>query len=332
MIFMFFGNLSDFPIETFLREQKKREIMQDLIQIGAKQKKPEWFRIKLPSGGKYELVKNLVKTNRLHTICEEAKCPNLAECWSHGTATFLILGDTCTRYCAYCNVKTGKPGKIDLEEPKKVADAVKKLNLRYVVITSVTRDDLEDGGAQIYAETMAEIKKSNPNCSVELLIPDFKTRSGKILKEGYLNIDALKTVIDAKPDVLAHNIEAVKRVFSMVRPGGNYDVSLQLLKTIKKINDKMPTKSSIILGFDETKEEIIETMKDLRKNDVDFLTLGQYLQPTMRHVKIEKYYNPEEFEELKNIGLKMGFRHVEAGPLVRSSYRADKLNSLINVN
>ena len=305
--------------------------MVQLIQIETKPQRrhPDWFKIKLPSGEKYDLVKSLVKTSRLHTICEEAKCPNLSECWSHGTATFLILGDTCTRWCGYCNVRTGKPGKVDFEEPKKVADAVKKLNLKYVVITSVTRDDLEDGGASIYAETMKEIKNSNPNCSVELLIPDFKIRSGKILKEGYLNYNALKTVIDANPEVLAHNIEAVRRVFSRVRPGGNYDVSLELLRRINEINPKMPTKSSIILGFDETKEEIIETMRDLRNNKVDFLTLGQYLQPSMRHVKIERYYTPKEFEELKNIGIKMGLKHVEAGPLVRSSYRADKLNALI---
>ena len=303
--------------------------MPELIQIQTKPKKPDWFKIRLPTGEKYSLVKNLVKTSRLHTICEEAKCPNLSECWSHGTATFLILGDICTRWCGYCNVKTGKPGKVDFEEPKKVADAVKKLGLKYAVITSVTRDDLEDGGASIYADTVKEIKKSNPNCSVELLIPDFKIRSGKILKEGYLNIDALETVIDAKPEVLAHNIEAVRRVFSRVRPGGNYNVSLNLLKTIKKIAPKIPTKSSIILGFDETKKEIIETMQDLRGNNVDFLTLGQYLQPSMRHVKIEKYYSPKEFEELKKTGLEMGFKHVEAGPLVRSSYRADKLNALI---
>ena len=294
----------------------------ELIQI---QKKP---KIRLPTGKKYELVKNLVKTNRLHTICEEAKCPNLAECWSHGTATFLILGDTCTRWCGYCNVKTGKPYELDLEEPKKVADAVKKLNLKYVVITSVTRDDLEDGGSGIYANIVKEIKKIT-NCSVELLIPDFKIRSGKILKEGYLNVDALKTVVEAKPDVLAHNIEAVRRVFSRVRPGGNYDVSLQLLKKVKEIDPKMPTKSSIILGFDETLDEIKETMQDLRDNNVDFLTLGQYLQPSMRHVKIEKYYTEKEFEKLNKLGFDMGFKHVEAGQLVRSSYRADKLNSII---
>lgn len=296
--------------------------MSELIQIG----KP---KIKLPSGENYQKVKRLIKTNRLHTICEEAKCPNLAECWSHGTATFLILGDTCTRWCGYCNVKTGKPYELDFEEPKKVADAVKKLNLKYVVITSVTRDDLEDGGASIYADTVKEIKKIT-NCSVELLIPDFKIMDGKILKEGYLNVDALKTVIEAKPDVLAHNIEAVRRVFSRVRPGGNYDISLQLLKTIKKINPKIPTKSSIILGFDETLDEIKETMQDLRANDVDFLTLGQYLQPSMRHVKIERYYTEKEFEKLNKLGLEMGFKHVEAGQLVRSSYRADKLNSIIN--
>jgi len=301
--------------------------MQELLQI--KTKKPEWFKIKLPSGERYEKVKKLVKTNRLHTICEEAKCPNLSECWSHGTATFLILGNVCTRWCGYCNVKTGKPYELDLEEPKKVADAVRKLNLRYVVITSVTRDDLEDGGASIYFNTIKEIKKNNKNCSVEVLIPDFKIMSGKILKDGYLNIDALKKVIDAKPDVLAHNIESVRRVFARVRPGGNYDVSLELLRKVKEMDPKIPIKSSIILGFDETLEEIKETMQDLRNNDVDFLTLGQYLQPSMRHVKIEKYYRPEEFDELKEIGLSMGFRHVEAGPLVRSSYRADKLNSMI---
>lgn len=291
--------------------------------------KPKWFKVKLPSGERYTKVKGLVETNRLHTICEEAKCPNLSECWSHGTATFLILGDVCTRYCGYCNVKTGKPSFLDSEEGKKIADAVKKLGLRYVVVTSVTRDDLEDGGAGIYADTVKEIKKVNKNCSVELLIPDFKIMSGKILKEGFLNVDALKKVIAAKPDVLGHNIEAVRRVFSKVRKGGNYDVSLQLLKTVKKINKNIPTKSSIILGFDETKEEIIETMQDLRNNDVDFLTLGQYLRPSLQHVEIEKYYAPKEFEELKNIGMEMGFRHVEAGPLVRSSYRADKLNAII---
>lgn len=302
-----------------------------LIQIQKERRHPEWLKIKLPSGENYIRVRNLVKTNRLHTICEEAKCPNLSECWSHGTATFLILGDICTRWCGYCNVKTGKPNELDLNEPEKVADAVKKLNLKYVVITSVTRDDLADGGASIFAETVKQIKNQVPECSVELLIPDFKYMTGRILREGELNIDALKTVIDAKPDVLAHNIEAVRRVFVYVRPGGNYDVSLKLLAEIKEINQKMPTKSSIILGFDETVDEIRQTMIDLRQNSVDFLTLGQYLQPSMKHVKIEKYYTPEEFKELEKIGYEFGFRHVEAGPLVRSSYRADKLNAIIKM-
>lgn len=301
-----------------------------LIPVQKERRHPEWLKIKLPSGENYIKLRNLIKTNRLHTICEEAKCPNLSECWSHGTATFLILGDTCTRWCGYCNVKTGKPAEPDLHEPALVADAVKKLNLKYVVITSVTRDDLADGGASIFAETVEQIKKQAPDCSVELLIPDFKVMSGKILRDGELNIDALKTVIDAKPDVLAHNIEAVRRVFAHVRPGGNYDVSLSLLAKVKETDIKMPTKSSIILGFDETLDEIRQTMTDLRRNNVDFLTLGQYLQPSIKHVKIEKYYTPGEFKALEKMGYELGFKHVEAGPLVRSSYRADKLNSIIN--
>ena len=305
--------------------------MSGLIQIKPQRRHPDWFKIKFPSGQSYGKVKGLVKTNRLHTICEEAKCPNLAECWSHGTATFLILGDTCTRYCGYCNVKTGKPEEVDFSELKKVADAVKKLNLKYVVITSVTRDDLWDGGASIYVDTIKEIRKLNRNCKVELLIPDFRLRNNdnKNNMDDKINIDALKKVINAGVDVLGHNIEAVRRIFLKVRKGGNYNSSLQLLKTIKKINKKIKTKSGIILGLGETKEEIIETMQELRDNGVDFLTLGQYLQPSEKHVKIEKYYKPEEFEELKEVGLKMGFRHVEAGPLVRSSYRADRLNSMI---
>jgi len=305
--------------------------MSGLIQIKPQRRHPDWFKIKFPSGESYGKVKGLVKTNRLRTICEEAKCPNLSECWSHGTATFLILGDTCTRYCGYCNVKTGKPEEVDFSELKKVADAVKKLNLKYVVITSVTRDDLGDGGASIYVDTIKEIRKLNRNCKVELLIPDFRLRNkdNKNNRDDKISIDALKKVIGARVDVLGHNIEAVRRIFLKVRKGGNYDLSLQLLKTIKKINKKIKTKSGIILGLGETKEEIIETMQELRDNDVDFLTLGQYLQPSEKHVKIEKYYKPEEFGELKEIGLKMGFRHVEAGPLVRSSYRADRLNSMI---
>lgn len=298
-------------------------------QLIVKRRHPDWLKIRLPSGENYLKVRELVRTKRIHTICEEAKCPNLPECWSHGTATFLILGDTCTRWCGYCNVKTGKPSFYDINEPVNVANAVKSLNLKYVVITSVTRDDLDDGGASAFALTVGEIRKAAPGCSVELLIPDFKFRTGGILKQGELNIEALRTVVDSKPDVLAHNIEAVRGVFQRVRPGGNYDVSLELLKEIKRIDPEMPTKSSIIVGFDETIEELRQTMEDLRRCDVDFLTLGQYLQPSAMHAKIEKYYTPEEFAELGKIAQGMGFRHVEAGPLVRSSYRADKLNAII---
>ena len=298
-------------------------------QVTVKRRHPDWLKIKLPSGENYLKVRQLVKTKRLHTICEEAKCPNLSECWSHGTATFLILGDTCTRWCGYCNVKTGKPSFFDANEPVNVANAVKSLNLRYAVITSVTRDDLDDGGASIFARTVSEIRKTAKRCSVELLIPDFKVRTGGVLRQGELNTEALKKVADAKPDVLAHNIEAVRRVFQRVRPGGNYDVSLELLREIKRIAPEMPTKSSIIVGFDETIEELRQTMKDLRDCNVDFLTLGQYLQPSAIHARIEKYYTPEEFIELRRLAEGIGFRHVEAGPLVRSSYRADKLNAII---
>ncbi|MDP3766245.1 MAG: lipoyl synthase, partial [Nanoarchaeota archaeon] len=239
--------------------------MLELIQPKANnhRRHPDWLKVKIPSGEDYARVRNLVKTNRLHTICEEAKCPNLAECWSHGTATFLILGNICTRHCLYCNVNSGKPNEADIDEPKKVADAVKKLGLRYVVITSVTRDDLEDGGASIYADTIKEIKKADKNCRVELLIPDLKLKNNPNDKNK-ININALKKIIEAKPDVLGHNIEAVRRVFSTVRRGGNYDLSLQLLNTIKKIDKNMKTQTGLMVGFGETKEEIIETMKDLR--------------------------------------------------------------------
>tara|TARA_Y100000310_G_scaffold268706_1_gene281437 strand:+ start:4008 stop:4904 length:897 start_codon:yes stop_codon:yes gene_type:complete len=296
-----------------------------LLQIN---KKPSWLKVKLPHGEQYQKVKKLIKTNHLNTICEEAKCPNLAECWSHGTATFLILGEICTRWCSYCHVKTGKPNSLDLKEPIKVAQAVKNLNLKYVVITSVTRDDLPDGGASIYKDTVNEIKKIT-NCSIELLIPDFKTKSNDTINKITLNLNSLKTVLESKPNVLAHNIEAVRRIFKQVRKQGDYDTSLLLLKKSKEINPNIPTKSSIILGLGETKEEIILTMKDLINNQVDFLTLGQYLKPSIKHTEIKKYYTPQEFDELKQEALNLGFKHVESGPLVRSSYRADKLNPLI---
>ena len=274
---------------------------------------PDWLKVKIGGGENFAKIKSMLRSAKLHTICEEAKCPNIAECFGCGTAVFLILGDTCTRNCRYCNVKHGTPLPLNPNEPKDVADSVKKLGLKYAVITSVTRDDLKDGGASVFYEAVKEIKKLNNNCRVEVLIPDFKGDK-----------KALRTVIDAKPDVINHNIEVVEKLFPEIRPQGNYKTSLELLKNIKKINKNMKTKSGFMLGFGESKEQIIKTMQDLRKVSVDFLTIGQYLQPTREHFDIKKYYTPEEFNEFKKIAMDLGFVHVESGPLVRSSYHAEK--------
>jgi len=279
-------------------------------------RKPSWLKVKLPSGKNYNKINRIIKNSALHTICHEAKCPNMAECFGHGTATFLILGYTCTRNCLYCNVNHGTPKKINENEPKKIAEAIKKLNLKYVVITSVTRDDLEDSGANVFLKTINEIKKNNKKIKVELLIPD-------------LNGNNLRKIIKAKPDVLGHNIEVTKNLFRKLRPRGNYSLSLKLLKNIKKINKNQKTKSGLMIGLGETKEDIIKTMKDLRKADVDFLTIGQYLQPRKDLAKVKKFYTPKEFKEFEKIGLGLGFKHIESGPLVRSSYRADKLKNKI---
>ena len=274
---------------------------------------PDWLKVKIGGGEIFAKIKSMLRSAKLHTICEEAKCPNIAECFDCGTAVFLILGDTCTRNCRYCNVKHGTPLPLNPNESKDVADSVKKLGLKYVVITSVTRDDLKDGGASVFYEAVNEIKKLNNNCRVEVLIPDFKGNKG-----------ALQTVIDARPDVINHNIEVVEKLFPEIRPQGNYKTSLELLKNIKKINKNMTTKSGFMLGLGESKEQIINTMQDLRKVSVDFLTIGQYLQPTRNHFDIKKYYTPEEFNEFKKIAMNLGFAHVESGPLVRSSYHAEK--------
>lgn len=274
---------------------------------------PDWLKVKIGGGEAFVKMKSLLRNAKLHTICEEAKCPNIAECFGSGTAVFLIMGDICTRNCGYCNVKHGKPLSLNTNEPKDVAESVKKLGLNYTVITSVTRDDLADGGASVFYETVKEIKKLNKNCKIEVLIPDFKG-----------NLESLKKVIDSYPDVINHNIEVVEQLFPLIRPEGNYKTSLGLLKNIKKINNKMKTKSGFMIGLGETKNQIVQTMKDLRKSDVDFLTVGQYLQPTRQHVEIKKYYTPEEFNELKKIALDLGFEHVESGPLVRSSYHAER--------
>ena len=274
---------------------------------------PDWLKVQIGGGEQFIRMKSLLRKSKLHTICEEAKCPNIAECFGNGTAVFLILGDTCTRNCRYCNVKNGHPLPLNPDEPNEVAKNVKKLGLKYVVITSVTRDDLDDGGADFFYNCVKEIKKLNNDCKVEVLIPDFKG-----------NKRALEKVIDSEPDVINHNIEVVKELFSYLRPEGDYTTSLDLLSNIKKINSKIKSKSGFMIGLGETKDQIIKTMKDLKNVDVDFLTIGQYLQPSKKHANIKKYYTPDEFEYFKNMSLSMGFEHVESGPLVRSSYRAEK--------
>lgn len=268
--------------------------------------KPKWLSVKLPSGDEYFGLRKLIKQNQLHTVCQEANCPNIAECYGNRTATFMILGDVCTRNCKYCNVVHGEPSALDLGEPARVARAVSELGLHYIVVTSVTRDDLDDGGASVFARTIEAIREVNPDCSVEVLIPDF---------DG--DEEALQTVLDARPDVLNHNIEVVKRLFKEVRPHGDYETSLNLLKRAKGT----VTKSGFMVGLGESKEEVLETMKDLC-SVTDVLTIGQYLQPTSAHYPVVKYYKPSEFDEFKEIGLEMGLKHVEAGPLVRSSYHA----------
>lgn len=274
---------------------------------------PDWLIVKLGRGEQFVKMKSLLRNAKLNTICEEAKCPNIAECFGCGTAVFLILGDTCTRNCLYCNVKHGKPLPINPDEPKDVAESVKELDLRYAVVTSVSRDDLEDGGANVFYETVKEIKKQNNYCKVEILIPDFMGDK-----------DALKKVIDTQPDVINHNIEVVEDLFPRIRPDGDYNISLDVLKTIKKIDKNMLTKSGFMIGFGENKDQIKKNMQNLRKADVDILTIGQYLQPTQEHVEIYRYYTPEEFNKFKEIALNIGFKHVESGPLVRSSYHAEK--------
>ena len=284
-------------------------------------KLPEWLKVKMPSGSKYENLKKLMGDQMLHTVCEEARCPNIGDCWERETATYMILGDTCTRACTYCAVKTGSPSGLDLEEPIRLAKTVQTLGLRYAVITSVNRDDLPDGGAFIFGQCISQIKKLSPSCKVEVLTPDF---------EG--NWDSLKTVLDSKPDTFNHNIETVRRIFPKVRAKGNYELSLELLHKAKEIQVNLITKSGIMVGLGETKDEIIRTMKDLRTVDCNLLTIGQYLRPSTKHTPILKWYTPKEFKELEEIGLSLGFSHVASGPLVRSSYHADEQHSSVSIN
>jgi lipoyl synthase len=277
-------------------------------------RKPEWLKIKLNTNEQYTGLKKMMREKKLHTVCEEAKCPNIHECWAvRKTATFMILGSICTRACRFCAVQTGLPTELDWEEPERVAESVEQMGLKHVVITAVARDDLKDGGAGVFAETIRAVRRRNPFCSIEVLPSDMNGE-----------YDSLKILMDAKPDILNHNIETVKRLSPKVRARATYERSLTFLRRAKQMNSNIPTKSSIMIGLGETKEEIIETMNDLRANDVDIMTIGQYLQPTNRHLKVEKYWSPQEFDELKNIALSKGFSHCEAGPLVRSSYHADE--------
>lgn len=277
------------------------------------QARPDWLKVRLPGGTAYQDVKQIVHTDGLHTVCEEARCPNIAECWSRRTATFMILGDTCTRSCGFCAIKTGRPWYLDLDEPRRVAIAVQKMALNHAVITSVNRDELPDGGAGIFAETIRHIKWKVPNCRVEVLIPDFK---------GDLN--ALKMVVNAEPDILNHNTETAPRLYQTVRPQGKYAWTLKILQAAKEMG--MRTKSGMMLGIGERTDEILSVMKDLARIKVDILTLGQYLQPTREHLLVDRFVHPQEFAMLKEKGLQMGFRFVESGPLVRSSYHADEQN------
>ena len=276
-------------------------------------KKPEWIRSKLTNSKEFFLTKTIVNNNNLVTVCQEANCPNITECWSKRHATFMIMGDTCTRACAFCDVKTGVPGKLDQLEPIKIAEAVKKLNLKHVVITSVDRDDLDDGGSEHFFEVINQTRKSNPNTTIEVLTPDF-------LRKG----DAYKKVLDAKPDVFNHNIETVPSLYLKVRPGSRYFASLELLKNAKKVNKNIFTKSGIMVGLGETRDEVLQVMDDLRAADVDFITIGQYLQPSTKHYPLDRYYTPKEFEDLGTIAKAKGFLLVSSSPLTRSSYHADE--------
>ncbi|MYL51699.1 lipoyl synthase [Halobacillus litoralis] len=277
-------------------------------------RKPEWLKIKINTNKSYTGLKKLMRDKKLNTVCEEARCPNIHECWSERkTATFMILGDTCTRGCRFCAVKTGLPNELDWDEPERVADSVEIMGLKHVVVTAVARDDLNDGGAAVFAETVKAIRRRVPGCTVEILPSDMKG-----------DYESLHTLMAGEPDIFNHNIETVRRLTKKVRARAMYDRSLELLKRVKEIRPNTPTKSSIMVGLGETKEEIVEAMDDLLAHNVDIMTIGQYLQPTKKHLNVERYYHPDEFEELKKIALEKGFSHCEAGPMVRSSYHADE--------
>ncbi|MCL6453234.1 MAG: lipoyl synthase [Alicyclobacillus sp.] len=284
------------------KEQKMREMAAN---------RPEWLKVQIKTGPNFKDLKEIMRGKSLHTVCEEARCPNIYECWEHRTATFMILGDVCTRACRFCAVTSGRPSHLDWAEPKRVADAVVDMGLQHVVVTSVARDDLADGGASVFAATIRAIREAVPSCGVEVLIPDFMG-----------NWEALRTVLDASPDILNHNIETVRRLSDRVRSKAKYDRTLELLRRSKEMRPDIRTKCSIMVGLGETEAEVLETMDDLRAVGVDILTIGQYLQPTKKHLVVERFYTPTEFLRLRGEGLKRGFAHVESGPMVRSSYHA----------
>ncbi|AXB04145.1 lipoyl synthase [Aeromonas caviae] len=277
-------------------------------------RKPEWMRIKLPpSSQKIEHIKSTLRKNKLHSVCEEASCPNLAECFNHGTATFMIMGAICTRRCPFCDVAHGRPLPLDPEEPKKLALTIKEMNLKYVVITSVDRDDLRDGGAQHFADCIKEIREHSPQTRIEILTPDFRGRMEQ----------ALEVFRETPPDVFNHNLETAPRMYRVARPGADYKWSLELLRRIKEMHPHVPTKSGLMMGLGETNEEIVQVLKDLREHGVNMLTLGQYLQPSRHHLPVKRYVPPAEFDELKDVAMDLGFSHAACGPFVRSSYHAD---------
>lgn len=289
---------------------QSQELIPETSQEKPLGRRPEWLKVRMPSGKTYKKTLDLVKRHDLHTVCESARCPNMGECWAHGTATFMILGDVCTRSCGFCAVKTGKPEALDYDEPARVADAIQKMGVRYAVITSVNRDDQKLGGADIFAETIRLVRQTTPHVKVEVLIPDFMG-----------NWDALQRVIDAKPDVLNHNIESVPRLYFRVRPQAKYPRTLELLQRSK--DQGLVTKSGLMVGIGEHPDEVIEVMHDLRNVGVDIITIGQYLQPSKMHLPVDRFVHPDEFKLYEREGYKLGFQHVASGPLVRSSYHAD---------
>ncbi|GAB4500195.1 MAG: lipoyl synthase [Anaerolineales bacterium] len=274
-------------------------------------RRPEWIKVRAPAGETYEWLNDLMRSKSLHTVCEEARCPNMGECWGSGTATFLMMGDICTRTCGFCDIKRGQPNELDWLEPLRIAQAVKNMNLKHAVITSVNRDDRKDGGAPIFAMVIRRIRELQPGCSIEVLIPDFKG-----------SLEALKIVMDARPEILNHNVETVPRLFKTVQPQDRYEWAEATLRNAKILDPEVLTKSGIMLGLGETIDEVKATMRDLRTWGVEILTIGQYLQPSKKHLPIARYYTLEEFNELKEFGLQIGFRWVESAPLVRSSYHA----------